>query len=146
KVGKAEGQGQVSQVSVTLDEVPPGFDMRYARLAKSVVEYNPDEKKLTAKAPLDRKEEQALLVAGGAPEFRDAVNALYQQSSKFTVSSGWLFWSFILATLGELCLSPVGLSMVSKLAPARFATMLMGVWLMTSSFGNYLAGALGESY
>ena len=60
------------------------------------------------------------------------------------VSSWWLFWFYILATLGELCLSPVGLSMVSKLAPAKFATMLMGLWLLTSFFGNFAAGAFGE--
>jgi POT family proton-dependent oligopeptide transporter len=55
-----------------------------------------------------------------------------------------LFWSYILATLGELCLSPVGLSMVSKLAPARYDTTLMGVWMLTSAFGNFVAGSLGE--
>jgi POT family proton-dependent oligopeptide transporter len=60
------------------------------------------------------------------------------------VSSWWLFWTYILATFGELCLSPVGLSMVSKLAPMKFATMLMGVWMLTSAFGNFAAGALGE--
>jgi POT family proton-dependent oligopeptide transporter len=36
--------------------------------------------------------------------------------------------------------------MVSKLAPAKYATMLMGVWLLTSSFGNFVAGALGETW
>jgi POT family proton-dependent oligopeptide transporter len=49
-------------------------------------------------------------------------------------------------TIGELCLSPVGLSMVSKLAPAKFATMLMGLWLLTSFFGNFAAGAFGEKW
>ncbi|MGL4555102.1 MAG: peptide MFS transporter, partial [Gemmataceae bacterium] len=44
----------------------------------------------------------------------------------------------------ELCLSPVGLSMVSKLAPKDYSTMLMGVWLLTSAFGNFAAGAAGE--
>jgi POT family proton-dependent oligopeptide transporter len=68
------------------------------------------------------------------------------QSSKFRVSSWWLFWFYILCTLGELCLSPVGLSMVSKLAPRRFATMLMGVWLLTSFFGNFIAGLAGEKW
>ena len=74
------------------------------------------------------------------------MNDLYVASAKFKVSSWWLFWFYILCTIGELCLSPVGLSMVSKLAPAKFATMLMGMWLLTSFFGNFMAGFAGESY
>jgi POT family proton-dependent oligopeptide transporter len=62
------------------------------------------------------------------------------------VSAWWLVWFYILSTIGELCLSPVGLSMVSKLAPARFATMLMGMWLLMTFFGNFVAGALGETW
>ncbi|MDA7978282.1 MAG: peptide MFS transporter [Pirellulales bacterium] len=92
------------------------------------------------------KDYKQLLVAGANPEFRSALNQLYQDSSKYRVSSAWLFWFYILCTLGELCLSPVGLSMVSKLAPRRFATMLMGVWLLTSFFGNFAAGLAGENW
>ncbi|WP_027409150.1 peptide MFS transporter [Anoxybacteroides tepidamans] len=50
--------------------------------------------------------------------------------------------TYFLHTLGELCLSPIGLSMVSKLAPVRFASLLMGVWLSGTGLANYLAGAL----
>jgi len=46
-------------------------------------------------------------------------------------------------TLGELYLSPVGLSLVTKLAPARMVSMLMGIWFLSSFFGNYLSGYLG---
>ena len=46
-------------------------------------------------------------------------------------------------TLGELYLSPVGLSLVTKLAPPRMVSMLMGVWFMSSCFGDYLSGYLG---
>jgi POT family proton-dependent oligopeptide transporter len=140
---RIDGQA-VASVSVQLDSEPPGFDMKYAGLKRSVVRYDPATRTLTAYQSLAEKEVQALLVAGGAPGFRATVHELLVESSKHTVSSWWLFWSYIVATLGELCLSPVGLSMVSKLAPARFATMLMGVWLLTSSFGNFAAGALGE--
>ena len=85
-------------------------------------------------------------MAGGDPAYRQAVDKLYVDSAKYKVSSWWLFWFYILATIGELCLSPVGLSMVSKLAPAKFATMLMGLWLLTSFFGNFAAGMFGEIY
>ena len=92
------------------------------------------------------KDVKGLLVADGDEAYRNAVDDLYQHSARYQVSSWWLFWFYILSTLGELCLSPVGLSMVSKLAPARFATMLMGLWLLTSFFGNFAAGQFGESW
>lgn len=47
---------------------------------------------------------------------------------------------YFIETLGELCLSPVGLSTVTKLAPARFASLTMGGWFVSTSLGNYLAG------
>lgn len=55
----------------------------------------------------------------------------------------WLFAYFIVITIGELYLSPVSLSLVSKIAPARAASLMMAVWLGTSFFGNLLAGFLG---
>ncbi len=62
------------------------------------------------------------------------------------VSMFWLFWVYFLHTVGELCLSPVGLSVITKLAPLKFASILMGVWLLASFFANYLAGILAGSY
>jgi proton-dependent oligopeptide transporter, POT family len=56
----------------------------------------------------------------------------------------WLLAYFVVLTIGELYLSPTGLSLVSKLAPARLLSMLMGVWLATSFVGNFLAGWLGS--
>lgn len=56
----------------------------------------------------------------------------------------WLFAYFVALTLGELYLSPVSLSLVTKLAPARLLSMLMGVWLATSFTGNFMAGWLGS--
>src|SRR5439155_1335081 len=62
------------------------------------------------------------------------------------VSPLWLTAAYSLQTLGELCISPVGLSMVTKLAPARFAGMLMGVWFLSNTFANKIAGLAGSSY
>ena len=56
----------------------------------------------------------------------------------------WLFWYFAVVTVGELYLSPVGLSLVTKVAPARILSMMMGVWLATSFVGNFLAGFIGS--
>ncbi len=55
----------------------------------------------------------------------------------------WLFGFFVVVTVGELYLSPVGLSLVTKVAPLRMLSMMMGVWLSTSFIGGFLAGYLG---
>jgi len=56
----------------------------------------------------------------------------------------WLTAYFVVITIGELYLSPVSLSLVTKVAPARAVSMMMGVWLATSFIGNFLAGYLGS--
>jgi POT family proton-dependent oligopeptide transporter len=56
----------------------------------------------------------------------------------------WLFVYFVVITIGELYLSPIALSLVSKVAPVRMVSMMMGVWLATSFIGNFLAGYLGS--
>ena len=58
----------------------------------------------------------------------------------------WLIATAFALTLGELYLSPVGLSLVTKVAPARMVSMLMGVWLMSNFIGNYFSGYLGSFY
>jgi POT family proton-dependent oligopeptide transporter len=62
------------------------------------------------------------------------------------VSPMWLVLSYLLQTLGELCLSPVGLSAMSVLAPARIAGLVMGVWFLALAVGNYLAGMASSFY
>lgn len=55
----------------------------------------------------------------------------------------WLGSTTFVLTIGELYLSPIGLSLVTKVAPARMVSMMMGVWYLSSFFGNYLSGYLG---
>jgi POT family proton-dependent oligopeptide transporter len=59
------------------------------------------------------------------------------------VSPLWLVASYLLQTLGELCLSPVGLSSMTKLAPRAFVGQMMGVWFTASALGNLIAGLVG---
>jgi POT family proton-dependent oligopeptide transporter len=59
-------------------------------------------------------------------------------------SWSWLFAYFVVITVGELYLSPVGLSLITKIAPVRILSMMMGVWLATSFVGGFLAGWLGS--
>lgn len=60
------------------------------------------------------------------------------------VGPQWLFFAYLLHTIGELCLSPVGQSMVTKLAPLRVASLMMGIWFLANAAANYLAGILEE--
>lgn len=62
------------------------------------------------------------------------------------VSMIWLVGLYLIHTVGELCLSPIGLSMVVKLAPARFVSLLMGVWFMSTATANKFAGELSALY
>ena len=62
------------------------------------------------------------------------------------VSMMWLLSLYLIHTFGELCLSPIGLSMVNKLAPVKFASLLMGVWFLSTAAANKFAGTLSSYY
>jgi POT family proton-dependent oligopeptide transporter len=62
------------------------------------------------------------------------------------VSMVWLIVMYMLHTWGELCLSPIGLSLVNKLAPLKFASLLMAVWFLANAFANKLMGELSALY
>jgi proton-dependent oligopeptide transporter, POT family len=62
------------------------------------------------------------------------------ESSHGRVSPMWLIGLYFLQMVGELCLSPVGLSMVTKLSPPRIVGLMMGVWFLATALGNYVAG------
>ncbi|MDP1744965.1 MAG: MFS transporter, partial [Bacteroidota bacterium] len=62
------------------------------------------------------------------------------------VSMMWLLSLYLIHTFGELCLSPIGLSMVNKLAPIKFASLLMGVWFLSTASANKFAGTLSSYY
>jgi proton-dependent oligopeptide transporter, POT family len=62
------------------------------------------------------------------------------------VSMFWLIALYVIHTIGELCLSPIGLSLVSKLSPIRFVSLLFGVWFLANSVANKAAGQLSGLY
>jgi POT family proton-dependent oligopeptide transporter len=66
--------------------------------------------------------------------------AIAQSGEGVKVSPSWLVGAYFLSVVGELCLSPVGLSVVTKLAPVRIVGLMMGVWFLSNAFGNKLAG------
>jgi proton-dependent oligopeptide transporter, POT family len=55
----------------------------------------------------------------------------------------FLVFSYLFQTIGELCLSPIGLSTVNKLAPPKYLSLMFGIWFLFTAIGNYLSGALG---
>ena len=57
----------------------------------------------------------------------------------------FVFLYYLLATTGELCLSPVGLSAMNRLAPSFLASLIMGAWFYMTAVGNFVAGKIGEA-
>ena len=79
------------------------------------------------------------LVALGYIIIAYAVHGIDPQTK---ITMFWLFALYIVHTMGELCLSPIGLSMVSKLAPLRLSSLLMGTWFLANAAANKFAGTL----
>ena len=67
-----------------------------------------------------------------------------QATGQGMVWMGWLVLGYLLHTTGELCISPVGLSMVTKLSPANIVSTVMGSWFLALAFSNYLAAVIAK--
>ncbi len=74
-----------------------------------------------------------------------AVGAM-RASSGAKISPLWLILTYFLHVCGELCLSPVGLSAITRLAPQKVAGLMMGVWFLSISIGDYIGGLFGSAY
>jgi POT family proton-dependent oligopeptide transporter len=137
-----------SPVSVKLAAVPDGYDFPFddAQAKDAGVAWDGQTQTLTLTKWTEAPTIADLTAAGAPPMWRKPLSALESKSEAARVSGVWLFLSYLFATLGELCLSPVGLSMVTKLAPVRFASLFMGVWLLSSSVAQYAGGSIGETW
>ncbi|MBV8636030.1 MAG: peptide MFS transporter [Burkholderiaceae bacterium] len=82
-----------------------------------------------------------LLTAVG---FLFMIGAVFDQQAHGKASMMWLVMAYLFHTMGELCISPVGLSMVTKLSPPRLASVMMGVWFLINFVANWLAGKVGS--
>lgn len=71
------------------------------------------------------------------------VAAVFDQQAHGKANMIWLILAYLFHTMGELCISPVGLSMVTKLAPLRVSSLMMGVWFLINAAANKLAGLIG---
>ncbi|HKQ68021.1 MAG TPA: peptide MFS transporter, partial [Polyangiaceae bacterium] len=119
------------------------FVVTEALEAVAAPSYRVELDKLTAP---DAESKNRLLRTKAPAAYAAALDKLAAESNRARTSGIWLFFSYLFATIGELCLSPVGLSMVTKLAPQRFASLFMGVWLLASSVAQYVGGSLGENW
>jgi POT family proton-dependent oligopeptide transporter len=72
-----------------------------------------------------------------------AANKVVASGGTVLVSPWWLIGSYFFQTVGELCLSPVGLSSMTKLSPKQYVGQMMGIWFLASSVGNLVAGLVG---
>jgi POT family proton-dependent oligopeptide transporter len=70
-------------------------------------------------------------------------NSLVSTAGALKVSAWWLVVSYFFQTLGELCVSPVGLSSMTKLSPRKYVGQMMGIWFLATSVGNLIAGLVG---
>jgi POT family proton-dependent oligopeptide transporter len=146
--GKTRQATAESPVTVSLAAAPPGFDFPFddAEAKDRGVAWDASSHTMTFSKWMEAPTLADLTAAGAPPAWRKPLSALESKSEAARVSGVWLLLSYLFATLGELCLSPVGLSMVTKLAPARFASLFMGVWLLASSVAQYAGGSIGESW
>lgn len=107
----------------------PGFSLLWTRLDRSRLALTPVIKQAIG-----------MIILGLG--FIVLAIAQSQVTTQSLVSPMWLVSVYVLFTLGELCLSPIGLSMVSKLAPTHMVSFIMGLWFTAIAVANYLAGTL----
>jgi POT family proton-dependent oligopeptide transporter len=100
------------------------------------------ERKLEPSTPMKMVMGLALLGSGFVP----LVIASGIAGGQARASWVWLVLAYFLHTVGELCLSPIGLSLVTKLAPRKYASLLMGSWFLANVAGNFLVGLTGTLY
>jgi POT family proton-dependent oligopeptide transporter len=81
-------------------------------------------------------------IIAGVSSLIMVIAALSTNIYEHKVSSAWIFGSYGIFTISELFVSPVGLSLVSKVAPRRFTSLMMGGWFITTSLGGKIAGMM----
>ncbi|UCF32741.1 MAG: peptide MFS transporter [Phycisphaerales bacterium] len=139
------------EVSVSIPEKVGDFDPLaglptegQGRERVTIARWDADTRTLTVTSALSDRGQAELLAAGADPEFREALTSIYRESSVLKVSILWLLAFYLVLTIGELCLSPVGLSLVTKAAPPKLVGLFMGLWFFTTGFvANFLAHTVG---
>ncbi len=116
---------------IAIVTLAPLFSLLWIKLSK---------KNLNPRTPV----KFAIAMFIGAIAFYIMTLASNNAASGNMVSPMWLVVVYVLLTIGELLLSPIGLSMVTKLSPSKIVSVMMGVWMASFALGNYLAATLEE--
>jgi POT family proton-dependent oligopeptide transporter len=136
------------QISTALETMPANIEAftiteGEGDAKKDVLTWDPATRLLTARAEIKERCRVEFLAKAAEPAFKTAVDAIYLDSAKFRVSVWWLIAFFMVLTMGELCLSPVGLSLVTKLAPPARVGLFMGGWFLATAVAEYTAQVFG---
>lgn len=135
-----EGE-KVTLVSTELfQSINPGFIILFTPLVVGVFAWL-RKRKMEPSTPA--KIAWGMLITAGSTLFMIGAVAV-SSGGAFKVSPLWLVGTYGVITIGELCLSPMGLALVSKLAPARVTALMMGGWFLATAVGNKMAGVLAE--
>jgi len=110
---------------------------------RTVLTWDAQNKVLTAFDEVKTRARTEFLAAAADTHFKAAVDKVYLDSSQYRVSVWWLILFFLVLTMGELCLSPVGLSLVTKLAPPKHVGLLMGGWFLATAIAEKVAQVFG---
>ncbi|MHC4698698.1 MAG: peptide MFS transporter, partial [Planctomycetota bacterium] len=138
--GKTDETREFAEV---LASAPDGFGIAGVEVEKVIADWDAETKTITVKREINARARIELLAAAARPEFKQAVDKIYLDSSQFRVSVWWLIAFYLVLTMGELCLSPVGLSLVTKLAPPKHVGLLMGGWFLATAIAEKLAQVFG---
>ncbi|MBK9591115.1 MAG: peptide MFS transporter [Crocinitomicaceae bacterium] len=120
-------------------------DAEKEKMIREQLADNPGKASTIINAQVVNIKEQALIImAIGFGVLAYGSNGLVQGSGDASrVSLMWLVFAYLFHTIGELCISPVGLSYVSKLVPGRMIAFMFGMWYLAIAIGNYSAASLG---
>ncbi len=135
-------------VTAPLEHFPEGLGSIEIRQGdgaarKTVITWDPETKAVTALDEVKDRARTEFLAAAADPQFKAAVDRIYLDSADFRVTVWWLIAFYLVLTMGELCLSPVGLSLVTKLAPAKHVGLFMGGWFLATAIAEKLAQVFG---
>lgn len=110
---------------------------------KTILSWDPVSKELTAFDEINLRARAEFLARAADPAFKEAIDGVYLQSATFRVSVWWLIGFYMVLTMAELCISPVGLSLVTKLAPPSHVGFFMGGWFLATAIAEKLAQVFG---
>ncbi len=135
--------------TITLQHAPPGLaDVEIKESEgndpKTLLTWDAQTKTLTALDRIGERTQTEFIAAAADPAFKIALDAIYIESSRFRVTVWWLIGFYLLLTVGELCISPVGLSLVTKLAPAKNVGLFMGLWFLATAISEKTAHVFGS--